>query len=165
MKLLLIKKRTKKILKRNIIIRLNGKELLSENEITAQNKNITNIKDDLILLNSKSGNKSHSVKNKKIKMNDISSKEGINIIEFNTLNIHSNDNLTNSSVSKELDDSKKEVKVERFYSENKRYIFVDIYSKEIDGIFTIHNKINLGESKKDLKTGLDDLLSAENKKN
>ena len=83
------------------------KKLLSENEFTAQNKNITNIKDDLILLNSKSGNKSHSVKNKIIKMNDISSKEGINIIEFNTLNMHSNDDLTNSSVSKELDDSKK----------------------------------------------------------
>ena len=58
----------------------------------------------------------------------------------------------------------KKIKVERIFSENKRYIFNDIYSKEIDGIFTIHNKINLGESKKDLKTGLDDLLSAENKK-
>ena len=102
MKLLLIKKRTKKILKRNIIIRLNGKELLSENEFTAQNKNITNIKDDLILLNSKSGNKSHSVKNKKIKMDDISSKEGRNIIELNNISIHSNDNLVISSVSKEI---------------------------------------------------------------
>ena len=156
-------KKDKKDTKKEIRMRLNGKKLLSENEFTDQHKNITNIKDDLILLNSKSGKKSLSVKNKKIKMDDISSKEGINIIEFNTISKHSNDNLTNSSVSKELDDSEKEVKGERFYSENKRYIFIDIYSKEIDGIFTIHNKIYLGEAKKDLKKGLEDLLSAEKK--
>ena len=153
-------KKDKKDTKKEIRMRLNGKKLLSENEFTDQHKNITNIKDDLILLNSKSGKKSLSVKNKKIKMDDISSKEGINIIEFNTISKHSNDNLTNSSVSKELDDSEKEVKGERFYSENKRYIFIDLYSKEIDGIFTIHNKIYLGEAKKDLKEGLKDLLSA-----
>ena len=156
-------KKDKKDTKKEIRMRLNGKKLLSENEFTDQHKNITNIKDDLILLNSKSGKKSLSVKNKKIKMDDISSKEGINIIEFNTISKHSNDNLTNSSVSKELDDSEKEVKGERFYSENKRYIFIDLYSKEIDGIFTIHNKIYLGEAKKDLKKGLEDLLSAEKK--
>ena len=156
-------KKDKKDTKKEIRMRLNGKKLLSENEFTDQHKNITNIKDDLILLNSKSGKKSLSVKNKKIKMDDISSKEGINIIEFNTISKHSNDNLTNSSVSKELDDSEKEVKGERFYSENKRYIFIDLYSKEIDGIFTIHNKIYLGEAKKDLKEGLKDLLSAEKK--
>ena len=156
-------KKDKKDTKKEIRMRLNGKKLLSENEFTDQHKNITNIKDDLLLLNSKSGKKSLSVKNKKIKMDDISSKEGINIIEFNTISKHSNDNLTNSSVSKELDDSEKEVKGERFYSENKRYIFIDIYSKEIDGIFTIHNKIYLGEAKKDLKEGLKDLLSAEKK--
>ena len=158
-------KKDKKDTKKEIRMRLNGKKLLSENEFTDQHKNITNIKDDLILLNSKSGKKSLSVKNKKIKMDDISSKEGINIIEFNTISKHSNDNLTNSSAPKELDDSEKEVKGERFYSENKRYIFIDLYSKEIDGIFTIHNKIYLGEAKKDLKEGLKDLLSAENKKN
>ena len=157
------KKKGKKDTKKETRMRLNGKKLLSENEFTDQHKNITNIKDDLLLLNSKSGKKSLSVKNKKIKMDDISSKEGINIIEFNTISKHSNDNLTNSSVSKELDDSEKEVKGERFYSENKRYIFIDIYSKEIDGIFTIHNKIYLGEAKKDLKEGLKDLLSAEKK--
>ena len=156
-------KKDKKDTKKEIRMRLNGKKLLSENEFTDQHKNITNIKDDLLLLNSKSGKKSLSVKNKKIKMDDISSKEGINIIEFNTISKHSNDNLTNSSVSKELDDSEKEVKGERFYSENKRYIFIDLYSKEIDGIFTIHNKIYLGEAKKDLKEGLKDLLSAEKK--
>ena len=156
-------KKDKKDTKKEIRMRLNGKKLLSENEFTDQHKNITNIKDYLLLLNSKSGKKSLSVKNKKIKMDDISSKEGINIIEFNTISKHSNDNLTNSSVSKELDDSEKEVKGERFYSENKRYIFIDIYSKEIDGIFTIHNKIYLGEAKKDLKEGLKDLLSAEKK--
>ena len=157
------KKKGKKDTKKETRMILNEKKLLSENEFTDQHKNITNIKDDLLLLNSKSGKKSLSVKNKKIKMDDISSKEGINIIEFNTISKHSNDNLTNSSVSKELDDSEKEVKGERFYSENKRYIFIDLYSKEIDGIFTIHNKIYLGEAKKDLKEGLKDLLSAEKK--
>ena len=162
-KIIVDKKKGKKDTKKETRMILNKKKLLSENEFADQHKNITNIKDDLLLLNSKSGKKSLSVKNKKIKMDDISSKEGINIIEFNTISKHSNDNLTNSSVSKELDDSEKEVKGERFYSENKRYIFIDLYSKEIDGIFTIHNKIYLGEAKKDLKEGLKDLLSAEKK--
>jgi hypothetical protein len=131
----------------------------------AKNPTVKNIKDDLTLLNSKSGNKSQSVKNTNIKTNDNSSKESVNNIEYNTINMPSHENLTNTSESKEFDDSEKEVRGERFYSENKRYIFTDIYSKEIDGVFTKNNQINLEKSKIDIMTGLDHLLLNYNDKN
>ena len=137
---------------------LNEEELLSEKKFMAKNPTVKNIKDDLTLLNSKSGNKSQSVKNTNIKTNDNSSKESVNNIEYNTISMPSHENLTNTSESKEFGDSEKEVRGERFYSENKRYIFTDIYSKEIDGVFTKNNQINLEKSKIDIMTGLGDLI-------
>jgi hypothetical protein len=144
---------------------LNEEELLSEKKFMAKNPTVKNIKDDLTLLNSKSGNKSQSVKNTNIKTNDNSSKESINNIEYNTISMPSHEHLTNTSESKEFDDSEKEVRGERFYSENKRYIFTDILLIEIDGVFTKNNQINLEKSKIDIMTGLDNLLLNYNDQN
>ena len=159
------KQKEKKGAKRETIMFLNENILLSERDFMAKNPTVKNIKDDLTLLNSKSGNKSQSVKNTNIKTNDNSSKESVNNIEYNTISMPSHENLTNTSESKEFDDSEKEVRGERFYSENKRYIFTDIYSKEIDGVFTKNNQINLEKSKIDIMTGLDNLLLNYNDQN
>lgn len=159
------KQKEKKGAKRETIMFLNENILLSERDFMAKNPTVKNIKDDLTLLNSKSGNKSQSVKNTNIKTNDNSSKESINNIEYNTISMPSHEHLTNTSESKEFDDSEKEVRGERFYSENKRYIFTDIYSKEIDGVFTKNNQINLEKSKIDIMTGLDNLLLNYNDQN
>ena len=159
------KQKEKKGAKRETIMILNRNELLSEKKFMAKNPTVKNIKDDLTLLNSKSGNKSQSVKNTNIKTNDNSSKESVNNIEYNTISMPSHENLTNTSESKEFDDSEKEVRGERFYSENKRYIFTDIYSKEIDGVFTENNQINLEKSKIDIMTGLGDLILKYDDKN
>ena len=159
------KQKEKKGAKRETIMFLNEEELLSEKKFMAKNPTVKNIKDDLTLLNSKSGNKSQSVKNTNIKTNDNSSKESVNNIEYNTISMPSHEHLTNTSESKEFDDSEKEVRGERFYSENKRYIFTDIYSKEIDGVFTKNNQINLEKSKIDIMTGLGDLILKYDDKN
>ena len=159
------KQKEKKGAKRETIMFLNENILLSERDFMAKNPTVKNIKDDLTLLNSKSGNKSQSVKNTNIKTNDNSSKESVNNIEYNTISMPSHENLTNTSESKEFDDSEKEVRGERFYSENKRYIFTDIYSKEIDGVFTKNNQINLEKSKIDIMTGLGDLILKYDDKN
>ena len=159
------KQKEKKGAKRETIMFLNDNILLSERDFMAKNPTVKNIKDDLTLLNSKSGNKSQSVKNTNIKTNDNSSKESINNIEYNTISMPSHEHLTNTSESKEFDDSEKEVRGERFYSENKRYIFTDIYLKEIDGVFTKNNQINLEKSKIDIMTGLDNLLLNYNDQN
>ena len=160
-----VKKQKEKKGKRETIMFLNEEELLSEKKFMAKNPTVKNIKDDLTLLNSKSGNKSQSVKNTNIKTNDNSSKESVNNIEYNTISMPSHEHLTNTSESKEFDDSEKEVRGERFYSENKRYIFTDIYSKEIDGVFTENNQINLEKSKIDIMTGLGDLILKYDDKN
>ena len=159
------KQKEKKGDKRETIMFLNDNILLSERDFMAKNPTVKNIKDDLTLLNSKSGNKSQSVKNTNIKTNDNSSKESVNNIEYNTISMPSHEHLTNTSESKEFDDSEKEVRGERFYSENKRYIFTDIYLKEIDGVFTKNNQINLEKSKIDIMTGLDKLLLNYNDQN
>ena len=159
------KQKEKKGAKRETIMFLNDNILLSERDFMAKNPTVKNIKDDLTLLNSKSGNKSQSVKNTNIKTNDNSSKESVNNIEYNTISMPSHEHLTNTSESKEFDDSEKEVRGERFYSENKRYIFTDIYSKEIDGVFTKNNQINLEKSKIDIMTGLGDLILKYDDKN
>ena len=163
--IIVAKQKEKKGAKRETIMFLNEEELLSEKKFMAKNPTVKNIKDDLTLLNSKSGNKSQSVKNTNIKTNDNSSKESVNNIEYNTISMPSHENLTNTSESKEFDDSEKEVRGERFYSENKRYIFTDIYSKEIDGVFTKNNQINLEKSKIDIMTGLGDLILKYDDKN
>ena len=162
---IIVEKQKEKKGKRETIMFLNEEELLSEKKFMAKNPTVKNIKDDLTLLNSKSGNKSQSVKNTNIKTNDNSSKESVNNIEYNTISMPSHENLTNTSESKEFDDSEKEVRGERFYSENKRYIFTDIYSKEIDGVFTKNNQINLEKSKIDIMTGLGDLILKYDDKN
>ena len=162
---IIVEKQKEKKGKRETIMFLNEEELLSEKKFMAKNPTVKNIKDDLTLLNSKSGNKSQSVKNTNIKTNDNSSKESVNNIEYNTISMPSHENLTNTSESKEFDDSEKEVRGERFYSENKRYIFTDIYSKEIDGVFTENNQINLEKSKIDIMTGLGDLILKYDDKN
>jgi len=162
---IIVEKKNEKKGKRETIMFLNEEELLSEKKFMAKNPTVKNIKDDLTLLNSKSGNKSQSVKNTNIKTNDNSSKESVNNIEYNTISMPSHENLTNTSESKEFDDSEKEVRGERFYSENKRYIFTDIYSKEIDGVFTKNNQINLEKSKIDIMTGLGDLILKYDDKN
>ena len=164
-KIIVEKQKEKKGSKRETIMILNRNELLSEKKFMAKNPTVKNIKDDLTLLNSKSGNKSQSVKNTNIKTNDNSSKESVNNIEYNTISMPSHENITNTSESKEFDDSEKEVRGERFYSENKRYIFTDIYSKEIDGVFTENNQINLEKSKIDIMTGLGDLILKYDDKN
>ena len=162
---IIVEKKNEKKGKRETIMFLNEEELLSEKKFMAKNPTVKNIKDDLTLLNSKSGNKSQSVKNTNIKTNDNSSKESVNNIEYNTISMPSHEHLTNTSESKEFDDSEKEVRGERFYSENKRYIFTDIYLKEIDGVFTKNNQINLEKSKIDIMTGLDKLLLNYNDQN
>ena len=162
---IIVEKQKEKKGKRETIMFLNEEELLSEKKFMAKNPTVKNIKDDLTLLNSKSGNKSQSVKNTNIKTNDNSSKESVNNIEYNTISMPSHENLTNTSESKEFDDSEKEVRGERFYSENKRYIFTDIYLKEIDGVFTKNNQINLEKSKIDIMTGLGDLILKYDDKN
>ena len=162
---IIVEKQKEKKGKRETIMFLNEEELLSEKKFMAKNPTVKNIKDDLTLLNSKSGNKSQSVKNTNIKTNDNSSKESVNNIEYNTISMPSHEHLTNTSESKEFDDSEKEVRGERFYSENKRYIFTDIYSKEIDGVFTKNNQINLEKSKIDIMTGLGDLILKYDDKN
>ena len=162
---IIVEKQKEKKGKRETIMFLNEEELLSEKKFMAKNPTVKNIKDDLTLLNSKSGNKSQSVKNTNIKTNDNSSKESVNNIEYNTISMPSHEHLTNTSESKEFDDSEKEVRGERFYSENKRYIFTDIYLKEIDGVFTKNNQINLEKSKIDIMTGLGDLILKYDDKN
>ena len=150
--------------KKKIRMNLNGKELLNENGFITKNKNVKNIKDDIILLESKTKNRSQSVKNMNIKMDDNSSKAtSINNMDNNTISMDNHDSLSFTSKSNELEESEKEIKGFRFCSKDKRYIFLDLYSKEIDGVFTIHNKINLIEGKKDLMIGLDELLLNYNK--
>ena len=148
---------------KKIIMTLNKENLLSESEFIAKNKNVKNIKDDIKLLESKTKERSQSVKSMNIIMDSNSSKESINNMDNNTMSMDSQDILSFGSESKELDDSDKEIKGIRFYSQNKRYIFLDLYSKEIDGIFTLHNKINIIEGQKDLMTGLKELLPNNNK--
>ena len=155
--------------KKNIKMILNEKELLDESDFIKNNTNVKNITNDIKLLENKTNNKSRSAKSVKnvksvnMKMDDNSSKESINNMDNNTISMDNHNSLSFGSVSNELEDSEKEIKGLRFYSENKRYIFLDLYSKEIDGVFTIHNKINLIEGRKDLMTGLDELLSNDNK--
>ena len=148
---------------KKIIMTLNKENLLSESEFISKNKNVKNIKDDIKLLESKTKERSQSVKSMNIIMDSNSSKESINNMDNNTMSMDSQDILSFGSESKELDDSDKEIKGIRFYSQNKRYIFLDLYSKEIDGIFTLHNKINIIEGQKDLMTGLKELLPNNNK--
>ena len=148
---------------KKIIMTLNKENLLSESEFIAKNKNVKNIKDDIKLLESKTKERSQSVKSMNIIMDSNSSKESINNMDNNTMSMDSQDILSFGTESKELDDSDKEIKGIRFYSQNKRYIFLDLYSKEIDGIFTLHNKINIIEGQKDLMTGLKELLPNNNK--
>ena len=155
---IIVDKKSKKIR-----MTLNNEELLSESEFIAKNKNVNNIKDDIKLLESKIKGRSQSVKSMNFIKDSNSSKDSVNNMDYYTISMDSDDRLSFGSESNELDDSEKEIKGFRFYSQNKRYLFIELYSKEIDGIFTIHNKINIIEGKKDLMTGLGELLPNINK--
>ena len=151
---IIVDKKNKKEIKMN----LNGKELLNENGFITKNKNVKNIKDNIILLESKTKNRSQSIKSMNNKIDDNSSKAtSINNRDNNTISMDKHDSLSFTSKSNKLEDSEKEIKGYRFYSKDKRYIFLDLYSKEIDGVYILYTKFLMTfiEFKKSMNTLLD----------
>ena len=91
-------------------------------------------------------------------MDDNSSKTtSINNRDNNTISMDKHESLSFTSKSNELEDSEKEIKGFRFYSKDKRYIFMDLYSKEIDGVYILYTKFLMTfiEFKKSMNTLLD----------
>ena len=79
---------------KKIIMTLNKENLLSESEFISKNKNVKNIKDDIKLLESKTKDRSQSVKSMNIIMDSNSSKESINNMDNNTMSMDSQDILS-----------------------------------------------------------------------
>ena len=87
-----------------------------------------------------------------IKLMPLAKSEGVKSNKFETIISSS------SSRNKDKDDSEKELNGTTFFDKNNRYIFLDNYKKEIDGIYAQHNKICLKKGEKKLEEGLKDLF-------
>ena len=147
------KKRKEKIMK------LKDQIIQNEDSFIAQyKKTIKNIKE---LKNEKKNFKCEKLdlEDNEIKTFSDNNSMTISNTDNNILNLNNAENGSISTNSNQLDDSDKEVKGDIFYDNNKRYIFKDNYHKQIDGIFSEHNIIELIENKKDLNSGLKELLS------
>ena len=87
-----------------------------------------------------------------IKLMPLAKSEGVKSNKFQTTISSS------SSRNKNKDDSEKELKGTTFFDQNNRYIFLDNYKKEIDGVYTQHHKMCLKKGEKKLEEGLKDLM-------
>ena len=144
--------------KKGIIMKINDNNIKNVDEFIQENSTIKNKEE----LNYKKCSEPKSVENMKIENNEINNSlsENKNMIltDTNTISFTDSNKLSSLSNSTIKDDSEKELKGEIFYGNNRRYIYLDRYEKQIDGVFSRHKKINLIKDKINLEDGLNALL-------
>ena len=141
-----------------------AKSMSGDKQMSLSNEN--NIKKDNNINDIISDKINENNDNNKIKEINENNNIHTNISEINVIINNKNNSDNNEIIKKDdtitqssnkLSDSDKEIYGDAFYDDKFRYIFKDNYFKQIDGIFTKHNKIDINVEEKKLKDGLEEL--------
>ena len=144
-------------------MKINNIQIKNVDQFIQENSTIKNKEE----LKYKKCNESKSVENLKFEIseinNSLSENKNMTLTDINTISFTLSDSnkLSGTTNSKIRDDSEKELNGEIFYDNNKRYIYIDKYEKEIDGVFTKHKIIKLIADEIKLEDGLKALSEGE----
>lgn len=147
--------------KKDIKMSINGTKILNEKEFIKQKKDLKNVNDIKYKNNDKSQSVSVKSESNEITSNNSSDQKTVSLTDTDNKSLaeEKTEILSTKTNSSKLDDSENEIiNGFRFYDENKRYIFKENYEKEIDGIFTTHDEIDLNKNETNIYDGLNELL-------